>query len=189
MHSLPSRPPYLTPKVYRRIGRNDEGELGNGGSSKLLLGLSIRITVLIPTAAQESLENDSEMWNMYRDLDEVKEEDNRITDAWKANANTSLVVFVSHNLDGLCLCFISVTSPKTGLISAIVGVVIVEFYKKLFSDSGDQTVALQQISHQLPESPNSTYVNTATQLSFPGTAMVWVNALWLISLVLSLIYA
>ena len=105
MHSLLSRPPYLTPKVYRRIGRNDEGELGHwhGGSSKLLLGLSICITLLIPTAAQDILENDSEMWNMYRDLDEVKEEDNRNVDDWKGGANTSLVVFVSHNLDGLCV--------------------------------------------------------------------------------------
>jgi len=125
---------------------------------------------------------------MYRDLDEVKEEDNRITDAWtrKGGANTSLVVIVSHNLLALSVCFISVTSSKTGLISAIVGVFIVEFYKKLFSDSGDQTVALQQISHQLPDSPNSTYANTATQLSSPGTALVWVNALWLMSLVVSL---
>ena len=79
------------------------------------------------------------------------------------------------------------TSPKTGLLSAIVGAFIIEFYKKLSSDSGDQTVALlQQISHQLPDSPNSAYSNTATQPSSPGTAMVWVNVLWLISLVLSL---
>jgi len=79
-----------------------------------------------------------------------------------------------------------VTSFKTGLFSAIVGAFIIEFYKKLSSDSGDQTVALlQQISHQLPNSPNSASPNTANQPS-PGAAMVWVNALWLISLVLSL---
>src|ERR1700733_5638974 len=83
--------------------------------------------------------------------------------------------------------FISVTSSKTGLFSAIVGAFIIEFYKKLSSDSGNQTVALlQQISHQLPNSPNGTYSDTANQSSPPGTAMVWVNALWLISLVLSL---
>ena len=35
-------------------------------------------------------------------LDEVKEEDNQITDAWKDDAN-SLVTFVSHNLLGLCV--------------------------------------------------------------------------------------
>ena len=68
------------------------------------------ITVLIPTAAQvplvtaaqfppavaaqADLENDSEMWNMY--MDEVKEEDNRNTDAWKDDAN-SIVTFVSHD--------------------------------------------------------------------------------------------
>ena len=78
------------------------------------------------------------------------------------------------------------TSSETGLISAIVGVFIVEFYKKLFSDPGDQMVTLQQISHQLPDSPDGTYANTATQLSSPRTALVWVNALWLISLVLNL---
>ena len=81
------------------------------------------------------------------------------------------------------------TSSKTGLFSAIVGAFIIEFYKKLSSDSGDQTVALlQQISHQLPNSPNNTGTNsnTTNQPSSPGTAMIWVNALWLISLVLSL---
>ena len=79
------------------------------------------------------------------------------------------------------------TISKTGLFSAIVGAFIIEFYKKLSSDSGDQTVALlQQISHQLPNSPNIPYSNTANQPSPHGTAMIWVNALWLISLVLSL---
>ncbi len=60
------------------------------------------LCMLIPTAAQaplataahEDLDNDSEMWNTY--LDEVKEIDNRITDAWKEDAN-SIVVFVSLN--------------------------------------------------------------------------------------------
>src|ERR1700733_5638973 len=56
--------------------------------------------MLIPTAAtaaQADLKNDSEMWNMY--LDEVKEEDNRNTGAWKDDAN-SIVTFVCHNLLG-----------------------------------------------------------------------------------------
>ena len=138
--------------------------------------------MLIPTAALTDLEDDSNMWSMY--LDEVQEEDNRITFAWKDDAN-SFITFVSHNL--LVPVFISVTSSKTGLLSATVGAFIIEFYKKLSPDSGDQTVALlQQISHQLPNSPNSAYSNTANQPSPPRTTMVWVNALWLISLVLSL---
>ena len=133
----------------------------------------------VPAAVQDNLDDDSEMWKMF--LDEVKEEDSRFTDAWKDDAN-SIVTFVSHNqLDPV---FISATSFKTGLFSAVVGAFIIEFYKKLSPDSGDQTVALlQQISRQLPNSPNS---NSANQPSSPGTAMVWVNALWLISLVLSL---
>jgi hypothetical protein len=54
------------------------------------------------TAAQGDSENDSEMWNMY--LDEVEEEDKRIIDAWKDDAN-SLVTFVSHNLLAPCVQF------------------------------------------------------------------------------------
>jgi len=122
------------------------------------------------------------MWNMY--LGEVKEDDQRITDAWKEDAN-GILVFVSLNL--LVSLFISMTSLKTGLFSATVGAFIIEFYKKLSPDSGAQTVALlQQISHQLPNPPNSTNSNTGDQSSSHGTAMVWVNAMWLISLVLSI---
>jgi hypothetical protein len=80
-----------------------------------------------------------------------------------------------------------VTSYKTGLFSAVVGAFIIESYKKLSHDSSDQTVALlQQISHQLLNSPNTTNSNTANQPLSPGKAIVWVNTLWLISLVLSL---
>ena len=61
----------------------------------------IVITMLIPTAALEDLNNDSEMWNIY--LSEVNEEDHRITNAWKEDAN-SIVTFVSFNQPtGLCV--------------------------------------------------------------------------------------
>jgi hypothetical protein len=151
------------------------------------LGHSIAITMLIPAAALEDLDNDPSMWNVYvKELIIANEEDIRITHAWKEDAN-SILTFVSLNL--LVPVFVSVTSSKTGLSSAIVGAFIIEFYKKLSSDSGDETVALlRQISHQLPNSPlaNSTDSNTANQPSSPGAAIVWVIAIWLISLVLSL---
>jgi hypothetical protein len=120
------------------------------------------------------------MWNIC--LDVVKEDDQRITDGWKEDAN-GLLVFVS--LNQLAFLFISMTSLKTGLFSATVGAFIIEFYKTL---SPDQTVALlQQISQQLPNPPNNANSNTTNQpSSSPGTAMVWVNAMWMISLVLSL---
>ena len=122
-------------------------------------------------------------------LDEVNEEDCRITDARKEDGG-GILVFVS--LDPLIPVFVSMTSYKTGLLSAIVGAFIIEFYKKLSTDSGSQSVALlQQISQQLSNSPNCTNSNTSyttNLLSPPGTSMVWVwvNIMWLISLILSL---
>ena len=79
------------------------------------------------------------------------------------------------------------TSSKTGLFSAIVAAFILEFYKALSPNSGDQTVALlAQISKQLANSPNGTYSNTANQSSPPSASLIWVNAMWLISIVFSL---
>jgi hypothetical protein len=82
--------------------------------------------MLIPTAAQTDLEDDSAMWDMFFDV--VREEDIQFTEGWKDDAN-SIITFVSHNL--LVPVFIPVTSSKTGLLSAIVGAFIIEFYKKL----------------------------------------------------------
>ena len=49
----------------------------------------------VPAAVREDIDDDSEMWKIF--LDEVKEEDNRITDSWKEDAN-SIVTFVSLHL-------------------------------------------------------------------------------------------
>ena len=82
--------------------------------------------------------------------------------------------------------FISITSSKTGLLSATIGAFIIEFYKRLSPDSGAQTVALlENISQQLANFPNGTISTTANQPP-PSATMVLVNAMWLISLVLSL---
>ena len=79
------------------------------------------------------------------------------------------------------------TSSKIGLFSTIVAAFIIEFYKRLSPDSGNQTVALLgQISQQLVNFPNGTYSITANQPSPPSATMIWANVLWLTSLVLSL---
>ena len=57
------------------------------------------------------------------------------------------------------------TSPKTGLFSATVAAFIIEFYKQL--DPGSDS-------------------STAGQPSLPTGSMIWVDAMWLVSLVLSL---
>jgi hypothetical protein len=117
-------------------------------------------------------------------LDEVKEEDKKIAEAWK-EGSSGILVFVSLNL--LITLFVSMTSSKTGLFSTIVAAFIIEFYKQLSPDSGNQTVALLgQISQQLANYPNGTHSNLANQPSRPDASMIWVIAMWLISLVLSL---
>jgi hypothetical protein len=71
--------------------------------------VEVPTTVEVPAAVQEDLDlnDDSEMWKMF--LDEVKEEDSRITDAWKEDAN-SIIVFVSLILLVPVHAFASVTS-------------------------------------------------------------------------------
>jgi Family of unknown function (DUF6535) len=108
--------------------RNDGGESKNGGAACF--------TSLTPTTAKQDSAN--ELWNMY--LDEVRDDDQRISDAWKEDSN-GILVFVSPNLLTL---FVSMTSFKTGLFSATVGAFIIEFYKTLLPGStfGHQSVAL-----------------------------------------------
>ncbi len=134
----------------QRAPHNDDGALDTDGC---------RITSLTPIAVQNDSEN--EMWNMY--LDEVKEEDQRMTDAWKQDAK-GILVFVSLDRSKLILVFVPMTNSKTGLFSATVGAFIIEFYK------------------QLPNSKS----DTANQPSPRSSSMIWVNAMWLTSLVFSL---
>ena len=147
--------------------RIDGGALRNDGFCLNLLDM---ITTLILTAAQQDSEN--EMWNMY--MNEVKKDDKRMADAWKEDSN-GILVFVSLNL--LVPLLVSMTRFKTGLFSATVGAFIIEFYKQLSPSSGVQTV--------IPLA-NGNYTIIASQPPPPKASIIWVNAMWLISLVLSL---
>ena len=147
--------------------RIDGGALRNDGFCLNLLDM---ITTLILTAAQQDSEN--EMWNMY--MNEVKKDDKRMADAWKEDSN-GILVFVSLNL--LVPLLVSMTRFKTGLFSATVGAFIIEFYKQLSPSSGIQTV--------IPLA-NGSYTIIASQPPPPKASIIWVNAMWLISLVLSL---
>ena len=84
-------------------------------------------------------------------MDEVKEDDKRISDAWKEDSN-GILVFVSPNL--LIPPFISMTRFKTGLFSATVGAFIIEFYKQLSPSSGVQTVIPLANGNYIRENPN-----------------------------------
>jgi hypothetical protein len=128
-------------------------------------------------------DSEREMWAMY--MTEVKEHDERIAGAWKEDA-TALVVFVGPNLSILPSAVM--TTSKTGLFAAVVAAFIIESYKKLSPDTGDETVVLlRQISRQLTGFTNGTSPTQATTNSpSPGALIVCVNVLWLTSLVLSI---
>lgn len=68
---------------------------------------------------------------------------------------------------------------------------IVESYKKLSPDSGDTTTdRLTQISQQLAGFKNNAYPPSQDPASFsPATAILFVNALWFLSLVIAIVSA
>ena len=137
------------------------------GASKNVVQLSP--PSLNPTTVQQDTGN--EIWDTY--LDEVKKDDERIAKAWNDDS-TGILVFVSPNL--LISQFISMTDFETGLFSATVGAFIIEFYKQLTPSSNLTITRLE----------NGTYSITGDIPPPLGASIVWVNAMWLISLVLSL---
>jgi len=80
---------------------------------------------------------------------------------------------------------------KTGLFSAIVTIFIIESYKRLSPEPGERTTALlEQISSQLGGFQNNSFPPSQdSALSPHALAILWVNALWFISLVLSIVSA
>jgi Family of unknown function (DUF6535) len=118
-------------------------------------------------------------------MEDAGQYDGHVAESWKEDSS-GVPVFVRPNL--LFLLFITMTSSKTGLFSATVGAFIIEFYKKLSPDSGDQTVALLcQISQQLSNFVNGSCSTPPIGQSFsPGASIIWVNAMWIMSLLLSL---
>ncbi|KAI9456352.1 hypothetical protein BJY52DRAFT_1276353 [Lactarius psammicola] len=123
-----------------------------------------RFTIASATAREDSVDK---MWSEY--MEEADKYDTRVSDAWKDDANGVLVF--------------------TGLFSATVATFIIESYKKLSSDSGnDTTYLLGQISLQLNAfSPNGTYIPPTPSPKYsPGLSIILVNSLWLLSLVFSI---
>jgi hypothetical protein len=122
------------------------------------------------------------MWTKY--MEEVKESDTQITYTWKEDAN-DLVVFVGLDLL-IRPSVVVMTSRKTGIFSVVVAAFIIESYKKLSPDTGDQTVVLlRRISQQLASSTDNT-IPTPSTTQPPTALIVWVNAMWLASLILSI---
>jgi hypothetical protein len=132
----------------------------------------------------EKVQQDStnKMWSEY--MEDVNAYDTTLTDTWKEDA-TGVLTFVSP--DVMTLVFVAMTNRKTSIFSATVAAFIIESYKKLSPDAGDQTVfLLGQISQQLSGLANGTIVPPQPYPSSPPSAsIICVNGLWLLSLMLS----
>jgi hypothetical protein len=138
------------------------------------------IALMTSATAKEALIN--KLWSEY--LEDVKAFDTGLTETWKEDAN-GVLTFVSPML--LVPEYVAVTTCKTAIFSATVATFIVESYKLLSPDSGAQTVfVLGQLSQQFAGFANGTYVQPQTYpASPPSASVVWLNSIWLLSLMLS----
>ena len=125
------------------------------------------------------------MWSKYMHV--AEEYDKRVSEEWKEDSS-GVLTFVSLTVHLPNPAFIPMSNLKTGLFSVIVGAFIIESYKKLSVDTGDETTfLLRQISQQLTGLGNGALVQPQPYPPFSAdTRMVCVNTMWLLSLVFSL---
>ncbi|KAJ7853695.1 hypothetical protein B0H14DRAFT_781278 [Mycena olivaceomarginata] len=114
-------------------------------------------------------ENDeacAKIWSVY--VGEAERYDKALVEGWKADMEGMLIF--------------------SGLFSASLTAFLIESYKILQPDSGHLTVAaITQVSHQLAAiASNTTFVLQSPPAFNPTTASLWCNALWFVSLSLSL---
>ncbi|KAJ7881376.1 hypothetical protein B0H14DRAFT_2435421, partial [Mycena olivaceomarginata] len=114
----------------------------------------------------ENEEACAKIWSIY--VGEAERYDKALIESWKADMEGMLIF--------------------SGLFSASLTAFLIESYKILQPDSGDLTVAaIMQISQQLAAiASNTTFAPQSSPHFNPTTASLWCNALWFISLSLSL---
>jgi hypothetical protein len=180
IHPPPPPPPFPPPAPVSTMTTCAYLHSPRGGRAMIAVrGRMVDNCIIMLTQTADKKEE--KMWKTALD---VSEDDKWMIDAWIEDSN-GILAFVSLNLLAR-LFIILMRSLKTGLLSATIGAFIIEFYKKLSPDSGDQTVdLLGQISQQLANSRNDTSITAADQPFSPGAHLIWVNAMWLISLVFS----
>ncbi|KAJ6550274.1 hypothetical protein B0H19DRAFT_1265116 [Mycena capillaripes] len=108
----------------------------------------------------------AKIWSVY--ISEAEKYDKALVESWKSDMEGMLIF--------------------AGLFSAILTAFLIESYKTLSPDQGDETVLLlKQISRQLSGIANGSSFDIPTSPSFdPPLAAIVCNALWFVSLGLSL---
>ncbi|KAJ6494366.1 hypothetical protein C8R45DRAFT_784271, partial [Mycena sanguinolenta] len=114
----------------------------------------------------ENEEACAKIWSIY--VGEAERYDAALVESWKADMEGMLIF--------------------SGLFSASLTAFLIESYKVLQPDSGDLTVAgIALLSNQLAAiASNTTFVSPPSSNFTPTAASLWCNALWFISLSLSL---
>ncbi|KAJ6505334.1 hypothetical protein C8R45DRAFT_894623 [Mycena sanguinolenta] len=114
----------------------------------------------------ENEEACAKIWSIY--VGEAERYDAALVESWKADMEGMLIF--------------------SGLFSASLTAFLIESYKVLQPDSGDQMVAgITVLSQQLAAiASNTTFVSQPAPAFIPTTESLWCNALWFISLSLSL---
>ncbi|KAF8260142.1 hypothetical protein EI94DRAFT_1612069, partial [Lactarius quietus] len=123
---------------------------------------------------EQFTDESSHLFSLY--LEYAEKHDKERTENWIAGA------------DGI-LVFVRIASVCTGLFATALATFVVDSYKSLLPDSGSNAVTiLTQISQQLS---NGSQITAAVSVPpfRPPTSAVWVNALWFLSLVISLFCA
>ncbi|KAJ7617271.1 hypothetical protein FB45DRAFT_1063767 [Roridomyces roridus] len=122
-----------------------------------------------PQNDQEGEVSTAKLWSIY--VGEAERYDAALVESWKADMQGMLIF--------------------SGLFSASLTAFLIESYKKLQPDSGDLTVALMtQMSQQLAAISTGSIADVQPPSQFtPTTASLVCNALWFVSLSLSLICA
>ncbi|KAI9443791.1 hypothetical protein H4582DRAFT_1916694 [Lactarius indigo] len=158
-----------TPNLFRQLGtpssRASSSQSSSWGNQEPQVSLSN-----IWGHDSQFTDESSHLFSLY--LSYAEKHDKEQTDNWKAGADGILVF--------------------TGLFAAALATFVIDSYKLLLPDTGNSTVAiLTQISHQLSNgSQTSVQAYVPPSSSFkPPTSAVWVNALWFLSLVISLFCA
>ena len=118
------------------------------------------------------------------------EEDKKMTDNWKGDADGILIFVSRHSTSGPL--YTLTTRPKTGLFSAAVATLVGVSLQDLKPSSQDISAFYLANIYQILADPNGSQFLIPPTLPnpsipfYPPTSAVWVNSLWFLSLVISL---